>query len=275
MSCGPQLTPTMPFKLCPKFKMRLKQVLLFQQYIITHRMTDCPRTSYRLFFTEHVNTPLQYSCPEHATFFNVLEFNNGTGLTAHGVQWPTLEHYYQSHKFLYLKPVYQCSMSQCKQLWHNLSKIQSPDIIFKLVRMPLSAENLQKFYRHLLLQKNLPTQVSHQLCTLLSHWTRHQEIVSDINHMLIPEWHVHKNSIMLQGLYQKYNIAHFHSKLMDGPNTVTFIEGNLQDRHWGLWNPKTQVWGQNWLGRLLTQVRNEISLKQKHQNVTGSEYVCT
>lgn len=72
---------------------------------------------------------------------------------------------------------------------------------------------------------------------------------------LRPNWEQIKDDIMLQGLRKKFLIPNLQKKLLQTGDAV-LVEGNSWgDRYWGVYLKK----GKNKLGKLLMQVREEIS----------------
>lgn len=72
-------------------------------------------------------------------------------------------------------------------------------------------------------------------------------------------WENIKNEVMLKGLRVKFAIPDLRKRLLD-TGDATLIEGNnWHDQYWGRCDcSKHGGVGENWLGRLLMQVRDEI-----------------
>jgi ribA/ribD-fused uncharacterized protein len=77
---------------------------------------------------------------------------------------------------------------------------------------------------------------------------------------LRPDWEIIKISIMRNLLIKKFNIPELKKNLLETKN-INLIEGNYwHDNFWGNCTcPKcTEIPGQNNLGKLLTEIRNEL-----------------
>lgn len=77
-------------------------------------------------------------------------------------------------------------------------------------------------------------------------------------------WENIKNEVMLRGLRAKFTLLDMRQQLLDTGN-ATLIEGNnWHDQYWGRCDCSNHGGvGENWLGRLLMQVRDEIRKETK------------
>lgn len=73
------------------------------------------------------------------------------------------------------------------------------------------------------------------------------------------DWESVKNDVMLKGLRVKFAMPELRKELLD-TGDATLIEGNdWHDQYWGRCDCSNHGGvGENWLGRLLMQVRDEI-----------------
>ena len=77
---------------------------------------------------------------------------------------------------------------------------------------------------------------------------------------LRPDWESIKNDIMLNLIREKFKNPELKQKLIDTKDE-TLIEGNnWGDSYWGMIKENGQDIGQNMLGKMLMQVRKEITI---------------
>lgn len=243
---------------------RLSQVLHFRRYA-HHHYPDLDQANFRLFFDEATETELRYCFPEHATFYDVRPLNNGQGFIASGQEWSTIEQFYQARKLLYLQSWLGLSSTDISHLQELFRTSASPASVFTFVRTPLSSESVQQLLLscpHPVVQR-LAAQPLKHLCAAVKTAAGTTRRQCDVNHLIDPRWHRDKLHIMREALHSKYSVPALRKILVAGPARLVFVEGNLRDRFWGVFDTKLQVQGCNWLGRLLTDVRQNILLSKE------------
>jgi len=80
---------------------------------------------------------------------------------------------------------------------------------------------------------------------------------------------------MRTALELKYEIPALRDLLLMGESPVFFVEGNCHDRHWGMLGKdrvlKESKFGKNMLGRLTTEIRNELLRARKQEESDKSK----
>lgn len=141
----------------------------------------------------------------------------------------TIENFHDSHYFLsnfYIAPMKIDGKSfQTNEHFFQASKA-SDEAMFELVRLAKTAAQTKKLGREIPMRKN---------------------------------WENIKNEVMLKGLRAKFALPEMRALLLE-TGDATLIEGNnWHDRYWGRCDCAQHGGaGENWLGRLLMQVREEI-----------------
>lgn len=138
------------------------------------------------------------------------------------------KHYYLSN--FYIAPMkVDGKMFQTNEHFFQASKA-SDEETFELIRLAKTAAQTKKLGKEIPLRKN---------------------------------WENIKNEVMLKGLRAKFALPEMRALLLE-TGDATLIEGNnWHDRYWGRCDcSKHGGVGENWLGRLLMQVRSEIRKEQ-------------